>query len=66
MIRRVIQEIGTQGTDAGKTLATYTTAALFAYLSRVFWPFPLTPHGLAGALSHARGRFARFWSDRLS
>jgi hypothetical protein len=66
MIRRLIPEIGTQGIDALKMLATYTSAAFFAYLSRVFWPFPFTPHGVSSALSHARSRFARFWNDRLS
>jgi hypothetical protein len=43
--------------------ATYLTATLFAYLSRIFWPMPVTPHAVSAALKATRNRASEFWRN---
>jgi len=43
--------------------ATYLTASLFAYLSRVFWPIPVTPHAVSVALKATRNLASEFWRN---
>ncbi len=47
-----------------RVFATYTSAAMLAYLSRIAWP--LTPQAVAGVVSETGNRFVRFWRNRLS
>ncbi|MGD0973785.1 MAG: hypothetical protein ABR866_06830 [Candidatus Korobacteraceae bacterium] len=43
--------------------ATYLTASLFAHLSRVFWPIPVTPHAVSVALKATRNLASEFWRN---
>jgi hypothetical protein len=51
--------------------ATYLSATLFTYLSRIFWPIPVTPHAVSVVLKTTRNQALEFWrnlapSDELS
>jgi hypothetical protein len=63
MLVRWTSEIGAQRWETLRMFATYLTAALFAYLSRVFWPIPVTPHAVFAALRATRTRASKLWSS---
>jgi hypothetical protein len=60
---RLAGEIGAQRGEALRMFATYLTASLFAYLSRVFWPIPVTPHAVSVALKATRNLASEFWRN---
>jgi len=64
MITRLIHASGNVRLELIRAIATYTSAAMFAYLFRIFWP--LTPQAVIGALSETGSRFGQFWRNRLS
>ena len=43
--------------------ATYVSATLFAYFSRIFWPIPVTPHAVSVVLKATRNRASELWRD---
>jgi len=60
---RLANGIGAQRWETLRILATYLTATLFAYLSRVFWPIPVTPHAVSVALKATRKLASEFWRN---
>jgi hypothetical protein len=63
MWARLASEMGAQRGETLRMFSTYLTAALFAYLSRVFWPITVTPHAVSVALKATRNRASEFWRD---
>jgi hypothetical protein len=53
--------IGAERWDTLRILSTYLSATLFAYLSRVFWPIPVTPHVVSVALKATRNLASEVW-----
>jgi hypothetical protein len=58
---RLANGIGAERWDTLRILSTYLSATLFAYLSRVFWPIPVTPHVVSVALKATRNLASEVW-----
>jgi hypothetical protein len=60
---RLANEIGAQRWESLRMFSTYLTAAMFAYLSRVCWPIPVTPHAISVALKATRNQASELWRN---
>jgi hypothetical protein len=60
---RLTTEIGAQRWETLRLFATYVSATLFAYFSRIFWPIPVTPHAVSVVLKATRNRASELWRN---
>jgi hypothetical protein len=60
---RLASGIGAGRGENLRILSTYLSATLFAYLSRVFWPIPVTPHVVSIALKATQNRASELWRN---
>ena len=60
---RLANEVGAQRWESLRIFSAYLTAALFAYLSRVCWPIPVTPHAVSVALKSTRSLASELWRN---
>jgi len=52
----MMEKVGVERLAGLRVAAEYVTAALLAYLSRVFWPSPVTPQAISVAVHAIKAR----------